>query len=164
MGLPHQSDEPVVTGAINRLQTSDNAMQQISTTILADLVAKRRKCLTQLRDLATRQMEMIVGGEMAELLRLVSAKQQLIVALQAIERQLAPFHEEDPDRRQWESAAARARCADDAEACRTLVQEVMALEQSGERLMIDRRDAVASQLRTAAAGSRVRDAYSAQAR
>ena len=139
-------------------------MQHNSTTILADLVAKRRKCLTQLRDLATRQMEMIAGGEMAELLRLVSAKQQLIVALQAIERQLTPFHDEDPESRRWESVAARARCADDAEACRTLVQEVMAIEQAGERLMVERRDAVASQLRTVAAGSRVRDAYSAQAR
>ena len=138
-------------------------MQQ-PTTLLADLVAKRRKCLTQLRDLGTRQMEMIAGGDMADLLRLVAAKQQLIVALQAIEQQLAPFHAEDPESRQWESSAARARCAADAEACRTLVQEVMAMEQAGERMMVERRDAVAMQLRSAAAGNRVRDAYQAQSR
>jgi hypothetical protein len=139
-------------------------MAELSTQLLADLVSKRRKCLVQLRDLGLRQAQMIADGEMAELLRLVSAKQQLIVALQAIEQQLAPFHEQDPETRQWESSEVRTRCAEDAEVCRGLIQEVMAMEQAGERQMIERRDAVANQLRTVAAGSRVRDAYQAQAR
>jgi flagellar biosynthesis/type III secretory pathway chaperone len=134
------------------------------TTLLADLVSKRRKCLVQLRDLGARQAQMIADGEMAELLRLVSAKQQLIVALQAIEQRLAPFHEQDPETRKWATSAARAQCAADAEACRELIQEVMAMEQAGERQMTERRDAVANQLRTVAAGSRVRDAYEAQLR
>ena len=138
-------------------------MLEHSTNLLADLVAKRRKCLAQLRDLGLRQSQMIAGGEMAELLRLVAAKQQLIVALQAIEQQLAPFHEQDPDQRQWNSAETRARCAADAEACRLLIQEVMAMEQAGERQMIERRDAVATQLRTVVSGGKVRDAYQAQA-
>lgn len=138
-------------------------MQELSTQLLADLVSKRRKCLMQLRDLGVRQSQMIADGQMAELLRLVAAKQQLIVALQAIEQQLAPFHAQDPETRAWGSAEERARCAADAEACRTLIQEVMAMEQAGERQMTERRDAVAAQLRTAAAGNRVRDAYQAQA-
>lgn len=139
-------------------------MQTNSTKLLADLVSKRRKCLTQLRELGMRQMQMIASGEMADLLRLVAAKQQLIVALQAIEQQLQPFHAESPEARQWESAEARARCAADAEACRVLIQEVMAMEQAGEQQMVERRDLVAAQLRTAASGSRVRDAYQAQSR
>ena len=137
-------------------------MQELSTQLLADLVAKRRKCLVQLRDLGLRQAQMIAGGEMAELLRLVAAKQQLIVALQAIEQQLAPFHQQDPETRRWATSEARAKCAAYAEACRGLIQEVMAMEQAGERQMTERRDAVANQLRTVAAGSRVRDAYQAQ--
>lgn len=139
-------------------------MQNNSTKLLADMVSKRRKCLTQLRELGLRQMQMIAGGEIAELLRLVAAKQQLIVALQAIEQQLQPFHAEAPEARQWESAEARARCAADAEACRVLIQEVMAMEQAGEQQMVERRDLVAAQLRAAASGSRVRDAYQAQSR
>jgi flagellar biosynthesis/type III secretory pathway chaperone len=139
-------------------------MPDTSTKLLADLVSKRRKCLTQLRELGMRQMQMIAGGEMADLLRLVAAKQQLIVALQAIEQQLQPFHAEVPETRQWESAEARARCAADAEACRVLIQEVMSMEQAGEQQMVERRDLVAAQLRTAASGSRVRDAYQAQSR
>lgn len=138
-------------------------MLEHSTNLLADLVAKRRKCLVQLRDLGVRQSQMIAGGEMAELLRLVAAKQQLIVALQAIEQQLAPFHDQEPEQRRWDSPELRARCAADAEACRQLIQEVMAMEQAGERQMIERRDAVATQLRTVVSGGKVRDAYQAHA-
>jgi hypothetical protein len=136
-------------------------MIELSTHTLADLMLKRRKCLTQLRDLGLRQAQLIAGGEMADLLRLAAAKQQLIVALQALEKQLAPFHEQDPDRREWASADARAQCAADSEACRQLIREVMAMEQDGERQMTARRDNVASQLRSVASGGRVREAYQA---
>jgi hypothetical protein len=136
-------------------------MSDLSTNTLAELMVKRRKCLTQLRDLGVRQAQLIAAGEMSDLLRLVAAKQQLIVALQALEKQLAPFHEQDPERRQWESSDARARCASDAESCRQLIQEVMSMEQDGERQMTMRRDEVAAQLRLAASGGRVREAYQA---
>jgi hypothetical protein len=115
--------------------------------------------LTQLRDAGLRQAELIASGEMADLLRLCAAKQQLIVALQALETQLAPFHAEDPEQRQWSSADARAACAADAEACRRLIQEVMAMEQDGERQMTQRRDEVAGRLQSAGAAGRVRQAY-----
>lgn len=132
-----------------------------STTRLADLMAKRRKCLTQLRDLGVRQALLIATGEMTDLLRIVAAKQQLIVALQALEKQLSPYQGQDPERRSWGSAEARARCAADAEACRQLIGEVMAMEQAGERQMATRRDNVASQLRSVTSGGRVREAYQA---
>jgi hypothetical protein len=132
-----------------------------STELLAELMVKRRKCLTQLRDLGLRQAQLIAAGEISELLRLAGAKQQLIVALQAIERQLAPFQEQNPETREWSSPEARARCAADAEMCRKLINEVMTLEQDGERQMTVRRDQVAGQIRAAAAGGRVREAYQA---
>ncbi len=132
-----------------------------STTTLADLMAKRRKCLTQLRDLGVKQALLIAAGEMTDLLRIVAAKQQLIVALQALEKQLSPFQEQDPQRRSWGSAEARARCAADAEACRQLIGEVMAMEREGERQMATRRDAMANQVRSATSGGRVREAYRA---
>ncbi|MCC6493273.1 MAG: flagellar export chaperone FlgN [Pirellulales bacterium] len=137
-------------------------MSELSTATLADLISKRRKCLAQLRDLGRRQEQAIAAGDMAALLRLIAAKQQLIVALQALERQLTPYHAQPPEARVWASPAMRAQCADDAEACRQLVQEVMALEQQGERQMTQRRDAAASQLRAAVHAGRVREAYLGQ--
>lgn len=125
-------------------------------------MSKRRKCLVQLRDLGLKQAQMIALGETAELLRLIAAKQQLIVALQAVEKQLTPFNQQTPESRQWASAEARARCAEDAEACRQLIQEVMAMEQDGERQMTARRDAVSQQLRSVVNAGRVREAYMSQ--
>ena len=132
-----------------------------STTTLADLMVKKRKCLEQLRDLGRRQLQLIAGGDATELLRVAAAKQQLIAALQMIEKRLAPFHEQAPESRAWANSEARAQCAADAEECRTLVQEVMAMEQDGERQLMQRRDDVAGQLRMAAQGGRVREAYQA---
>ncbi len=136
-------------------------MIEHSTTMLAELMAKRRGCLTQLRDLGARQSTLIAAGETSELLRLAAAKGQLIAALQALEKRLAPYHEQDPQRRAWSSEAARAACAADADACRRLVAEVMEMEQAGERQMTTQRDEVANQLRCVVAGGRVHQAYQA---
>jgi hypothetical protein len=136
-------------------------MVDLSTQTLAQLMVNRRKCLTQLRDLGRRQAELIAAGEMNDLLKLIGAKQQLIVALQSLEKRLTAFHEQDAESRQWESDEARARCAADAESCRRLIDEVMAMEQEGEMQMTRRRDELAGQLRMVASGGRVREAYQA---
>ena len=83
-----------------------DCMTDLSTNALAELMAKRRKCLTQLRDLGLRQTELIAAGEMSDLLKLIAAKQQLIVALQSLEKRLAPFQKQDAERREWASADA----------------------------------------------------------
>jgi hypothetical protein len=115
--------------------------------------------LEQLRDLGLRQAGLIAAGNISDLMRLLSAKQQLIVALQALEKELAPYHNEDPDSRRWPSPEERARCAADADHCRRLIPEVMELEQAGERQITARRDEAAHQLRAVGAAGRIREAY-----
>jgi hypothetical protein len=137
-------------------------MTDLTTTRLAELIGKRRRCLEQLLEIGRRQADLISVGNMADLMRLLAAKQQLILALQTIERDLAPYHDEDPDARTWPSAEARARCAIDAEQCRQLIQDVVTLEQSGERQLITRRDEAAGQLRHVHAGVKIRAAYMEQ--
>jgi hypothetical protein len=137
-------------------------MHQPSTAVLAALMSQRRKCLLQLRELSVRQAQIIASSDASDLLRLIAAKQQLIAALQGIEKRLAPYHAQNPEERVWLSAEAREQCAADGDACRKLVEEVMALEQQGERQMTKRRDAVAKQIGTVAAAGRVRDAYLSQ--
>jgi hypothetical protein len=134
-------------------------MNELSTTRLAELIAKRRRCLEQLRDLGLRQADLIAAGNMTDLMRLFAAKQQLITALQGLEKELSPYHGEDPESRRWSSPEARAACAADADHCRRLIAEVMALEQNGERQMTVRRDEAAVQLQAVGTGSRVREAY-----
>lgn len=138
-------------------------MSDLTTTRLAELIGKRRRCLTQLRDLGQRQSECIAGGDITALMRMLAAKQELIVALEALERELKPFHDQSPENRQWATPAARAACAADAEQCRRLLTEVMAIEQAGERELTVRRDGVASQLQSLGAATRARQAYRAHA-
>jgi len=115
----------------------------------------------QMRDLGQKQSELISTGEMASLLRLLSAKNQVIVAIQAIEKELDPFHAQDPEQRQWHSPQARAHCAQLAEECRLLLAEVMQMERDNEQRMTVRRDEVADQLQAAQASSAARGAYQA---
>ncbi|MCA9234603.1 MAG: flagellar export chaperone FlgN [Planctomycetales bacterium] len=134
-----------------------------STKTLADLVNKRLRCLTQLVQLGQRQGALIDEGETSALLRLLATKGQLITALQAIEAALAPFHAEDPEARVWESPAARANCAAEAQRCRELLACVMELEAANEQRAVRQRDDVAGQLRNLGAANRARNAYQAAA-
>lgn len=135
--------------------------KNLNTEKLSDLIDKRHRCLLQLRDMGHKQGELIAIGEMGPLLRLISVKNQLIAAMQTIEQELVPFHEQDPDRREWPTEAARAKCAEQAEGCRQLLDEVMMLERQNEQNMVERRDQVAKQLQAAQAANTARSAYQA---
>jgi len=137
-------------------------VSQLTTDKLADLISKRHRCLLQLRDLGHKQAELIALGDMAPLLRLLGTKNQLLVAVQAIEQELNPFHKQNPDDRSWPTEAARSKCAEQAAQCRQLLDEVMQLEQQNEKKMTLRRDQVASQLQAAQAASTARGAYQVQ--
>lgn len=137
-------------------------MKEHTTQKLADLIAERHLCLSQLRDLGLKQAELISASEMGELLRLIAAKNQLIVALQAIERELTPYHAQIAENRQWSSPEARAKSSSLAAECSRVLEEVMHLERDNEENMTLRRDQVAGQLQAAQATSAARGAYQAQ--
>jgi len=137
-------------------------VKELTTRTLADLIAKRQQCLLKLRDLGLKQSELISSGEMGPLLRLLSAKNQWIVAVQTIEKELAPYHEQDPDQRDWPSADARSQCATQASECKKLLEEIVQLERQNEEMMTRRRDQVANQLQTAQVAGTVCTAYQAQ--
>lgn len=130
-----------------------------STDKLAQLISKRRKCLEQLRDVGRKQLELIAAGQMGDLLRLLAAKQQLLSAVELMEKELAPFQRENAEQRVWASMELRQRCAADAEACRALLAEVMEIEVACEQNATLQRDDVAGQLKTMTAAGRVRAAY-----
>ncbi len=121
-------------------------MADRSTTALAKLVDQKRRLLEQLLAVGRRQGELIGEGDIASLLKLLTAKQQLIAALRSVEQSLAPFHTEDPDTRQWPSPQHRTACAADSATCERLLAEVIALEKEQEGQMVRRRDGVAERL------------------
>ena len=137
-------------------------MPTLSTTLLTDLIRRKHDVLVQLCDVGHRQKGIVERGETTALLELLAAKQTKITLLQQVERELSPFHAEDPTERVWPTADARERCAEQAAQCNRLLAEIVDLErESADRLAIRRND-VAAQLRQVYAAGQARDAYEAQ--
>lgn len=134
-------------------------MLELTGDKLAELIAKRHACLTQLHKLGVKQSELVTSCEISSLLRLLSVKNQLILALQSIEQQLTPFQSQDPDRRSWSSPAARERCGRHINECQILLDQVMQMERENEHKMTERRDLIANQLQAAQSATSARRAY-----
>lgn len=139
-------------------------MSDLSTDELARLMGQKRQVLSQLHEVGQRQAQLVASGDVGLLLKLLSAKQTLIQALQSVERSLAPFHLQDPETRTWPTPEHRAACAADAAECRRLLDEVIAMEKTQETQMTERRDAVAAQLQKVHTAHHARDAYQSQQR
>ena len=133
-------------------------MTPIATDNLAALIRKKHQILVQLREIGLRQ-QALAGEATPELLKLLGAKQHLISGLEMVERNLRPYHAEDPESREWRTPSDRAACAQQAQACQVLLGEVMELERQQEQRMAERRDQVASQLRQAGAARDAVGAY-----
>ncbi len=99
---------------------------------------------------------------MTELLDVLSAKQQMIVELQRIERGLDPFRTQDPEQRSWRSPDERTRCAEQLNRCEALLAEIVRQEKHSERDLIRRRDEAAARLEGVHAASQARGAYLAR--
>ena len=112
--------------------------------------------------MAVRQREIVDRGETTALLELLAAKQTMISLLQQVERDLAPFHADDPDERVWASADDRQHCAQQAAECNRLLAEIVELEAHSAERMTVRRNDVAAQLHQVYTAGQARNAYEAQ--
>lgn len=116
------------------------------TDQLAELIGRKHECLARLHLLGRKQLGLVEEGRMAELLDLLAVKHRLLLELQELDRQLDPFRQDDPEQRHWRSTELRQQCADRADQCRRLLQEVLAQEKECEQKVIRRREETAAQL------------------
>jgi hypothetical protein len=133
-----------------------------ATEILSDRIEQKLALLGQLRDLGRRQAALIEAGDLTQLLKLLSAKQRLLAALQSVERELDPFRDEDPEKRVWMSPAHRQQCAQNAAACEELLCSIVEQERESEAQMKLRRDEAAARLDGAHSVAAAHRAYSAE--
>ncbi|MEX2173557.1 MAG: hypothetical protein WD872_04290 [Pirellulaceae bacterium] len=131
------------------------------TDRLAELVAVKLKIVELLAQLARRQIALVGDGQMADLLKLLSAKQTVLAQLQQVERQLDPFRTQNPETRTWRTPADRIRCQERARRCEELLAETMHLEKEGEAGMLRRRDSAAAVLHGVSAAADAHAAYAA---
>lgn len=134
-------------------------MSLMESHLLAEIVGRKHDCLLQLRELGRQQYELIGAGQMTQLLKLLSVKQQLIHQLQSLEQELDPFRGQDPAARQWSTPEARGACARLIESSQELFNEIMGCERESEQLLSRRRDETAERLRSAHYASAARQAY-----
>jgi hypothetical protein len=130
------------------------------TEQLAALVTAKQHVLKVLVQLSQRQVEFISAGDMSSLIKLLAGKQTVMNQLQAIEREMTPFRDEDPETRLWSSPAQRMACQTRAQECNTLLGQAMQLEQQAEAAMLVRRNATAEALSAVQTASDARAAYS----
>jgi len=131
----------------------------MNTDLLVRRLIQKRDVLAQLRQLADHQTRMIAEGDVGKLMSLLATKQKLLTALQAVETNLDPFRDEDPEARLWRSDADRQSAREIAAECDTLLAEVKRIEQDDTGSLIARRDATSSTLQGLHGASRARSAY-----
>lgn len=130
---------------------------------LAQLAVCKLQIMQLLRKLAAQQLEVISGGDMTNLLKLLAAKQTVMDQLTKVEKQLDPFRGEDPETRDWPSTAARETCQRNVETCNELLADIMRLEKQAELEMVRRRDDASVRLAGMHGASEARHAYVAAA-
>jgi len=133
----------------------------LSTKQLSDLIRRKHVVLVELCDVGRRQKDIVERGDTATLLKLLATKQTMIAVLQQVERELVPFHADDPETRTWTSPEERTQCAQQAAECNRLLQEIVELERHCAERMTTRRNEVAAQLQQVNAAGQARDAYEA---
>jgi len=131
----------------------------INTERLTALVTTKQQVLEILVQLSRQQLALISAGDMTTLLKLLAGKQTVMNQLQIIERELAPFRDEDPDQRVWNSPSHRAACQARAQQCNTLLADAMELERQAESAMHERRNSTAAALTALQAGASAKAAY-----
>jgi len=139
-------------------------MTKIETDILSELVDAKRETLRQLRDLGMQQQRAVESGDTTQLFQVLAAKQRVVEQLQHVERQLAPFHKQEPDQRQWRNAEDRQQCAATAQECSQLLADVIRQERESEQSLILRRDEAANQLKAVHSAAHLRETYDSQSR
>jgi hypothetical protein len=134
-------------------------MDRLDTDALAELVARKLRVVTQLRELTVRQPSLVEAGEMKSLLRVLASKQKLLEEVQRLDGRLEPFRRQDPEQRVWRSPDDRRRCREEAEQCHRLVEEIKVLESRDKDQLVRQRDSVSRELEQAHAAAAARTAY-----
>lgn len=129
---------------------------------LAELIERRHRYLTLMRDLGREQLALIDAGEMNRLLRVLAGKQRVMMELERVERELDPFRPQTAEERQWRNLETRDRCRRQIEESRALLGEIVAQEKDGEGQLQRRRDEAAERLAGAHFAHQAHSAYQSQ--
>ena len=127
---------------------------------LADLIQQRWSILNHLLEISRLQMDAILQGQMSDLMRLLSDKQQPLNQLIEIAEQLGNAHEDVAKERFWTSEDARQRCRVRQEECEKMNLELLAIEAECEAKLSQNREEIRGRLARVDAGWQAVTGYS----
>jgi len=127
---------------------------------LADLIQQRWSILNHLLEISRPQMDAILQGQMSDLMRLLSDKQQPLNQLIEIAEQLSNAHEDIAEERSWASEDARRRCRVRQEECEKMNLELLAIEAECEAKLSQNREEIRGRLARVDAGWQAVTSYS----
>jgi hypothetical protein len=132
------------------------------TFAVADFVTAfqtRQACCRALLELSQRQAALISADSYAELFEVLQSKQSLLDHLGQLAEVQQPLREAWPVERDRLPPPDRRRCEAILEETESLLAALLAEEQSGCRLLGERRDAVRRELQSLAFGVQAQSAY-----
>ena len=130
-----------------------------SSQQLYGLICQQREVLLELKHFAKVQHQIAQQNELGRLVSLLAAKQKAIQRLQEIDRNLAPFQNQDPESRVWSSQEQRDECRRIAKECPRLLAEIMKLEQIAEETLTAQREMISQQVEQSTTRSQAATAY-----
>jgi len=129
---------------------------------LLTLVELKTALLERVWELGQRQLQLIAAGDYGDLLKLLGVKQRVLAGLRDVEQGLAPFRQQDPEQRHWNSSVERAQCQRQMTRCEELLALILHQEQQSETQMIQHREETAAQLLQLQHTAEIHGAYDSQ--
>ena len=100
----------------------------------------RVSILEQLLQVSEKQLHLVQLGDMTLLLQLLARKQKVLEAFEALERQLDPYRNIEPQDRTWTSEQERLDCDAAIQKGRELLAEILKLDQQSETELAQQKD------------------------
>ncbi|MDB4749332.1 flagellar protein FlgN [Rubripirellula sp.] len=113
---------------------------------VAALIQQRWEILDRLLSISRLQLSAIEQGQMSELMRVLSEKQQPLNQLIELGDQLGVANADKSQERHWESDDVRQRCKKQQEECEEMNLELLAIEAECEAKLSRNRDELRQRL------------------
>ena len=136
--------------------------QDHSTERLAELCQLRLEKLQVIRELSIQQCVLAQSQDVERLLSLAGKRQHALDALESIQSELRTYSNEDPERRVWASPELREKCRVDLEKGKSILSELIVMEQRSIDILASQREAIAEQIHLHHGTQTVLNAYSSQ--
>jgi hypothetical protein len=124
-----------------------------------ELIHRKEELLRRLLPISEQQLAIVRQSNLTVLLQLLAVKQRLMNEFEAIEKQLRPFQEIPPEKREWKNETERLEVGERLECCSAMLEEIIRNDSTSmEELAVQKTD-TENQLKRVRQGSKIFSSY-----